>query len=110
MPAGSSHQSVVEYLISLPDAATASPVVQCIVDGVVLPNSLLQSAAIVLPEDIRPYPTAERAHSLQAVKRINKAKSSTLITGSSFKAQLFEKCKTKGASKRQVKKQMLLRT
>ena len=66
MPTDSSDQSVVEYVISLHDAATHSPVVQRVVDGIVLPNSLQQSPArpIVLPEDIRPYPVAERVHSL----------------------------------------------
>jgi len=102
MPTDSSDQSVVEYIISLPDAVTDSPVVQCVVDGIVLPNSLQQSPArpIVLPEDIRPYPVAERVHSL-AMKRKSKAKSATLITGSPFKANLMGNlvCKHKRQTK-----------
>ena len=90
-------QSVVEYLISVPDNTMASPVVQCVVDGVIVPNSLQLSRTAVLPEDSRPYPVAERVHS-SAVKRKSKAKSATLITGSPFKAQLMEVNKGKGAS------------
>jgi len=102
MPTDLSDQSVVEYVISLPDAATASPVVQCVVDGIDLPNYLQQSPArpIVLPEDIRPYPVAERVNSL-AVKRKSKAKSATLITGSPFKAHLMGNLV--GKPKRQTK-------
>lgn len=85
-----SNQSVVEYLISLPDDQTGSPAVQCLVDGVA-----------VLPEDIRPYPVAERVN-FSTVKRRSKAKSATLITGSPFKAQLMATRMNKGSSKRQT--------
>ena len=85
-------QPVAEYVISVPDDMTASPVVQCVVDGVASNSSqqvgLQQPSAAVLPEDIRPYPIADRAQSMP-LKRKSKAKSASLITGSPFKAQLM---------------------
>lgn len=85
--------SVSEYVISVPDDMTASPVVQCVIDGVIASNlsqhvGLQQPSATVLPEEIRPYPIADRAQSMH-LKRKSKAKSATLITGSPFKAQLM---------------------
>lgn len=65
-------------------------------------NSLPQLPAVVLPEDIRPYPIAESVHSL-AVKRRFKAKSATLITGSLFKSQLVGQQKAECATERQIK-------
>lgn len=69
----------------------ASPVVQCVADGVASNSSQVvvqQPSAIVLPEDVRPYPIADRAQSMP-LKRKSKVKSASLITGSPFKAQLM---------------------
>lgn len=98
-------QSMVEYLISLPDDHTSTATVQCLVDGAVLPVSLQQPTAIIPPEEIRPYPVSERViSSASRPKRLSKAKSATLITGSPFKAQLIENQNrpNKNASKRQT--------
>lgn len=97
IPTDSNDQSVVEYLINLPDDNTASPVVQCFVDGTALPLPLQQPPAIILPDEIRPYPAAERC---TAVKRKSKAKSATLITGSPFKNKLSEDQKVHQGRKR----------
>jgi hypothetical protein len=103
-------QSVTEHVRSVPDDMTASPVVKCVVNSVVVSNSsqqVQQPSATVLPEDIRPYPIADRAQSMP-LKRKSKAKSASLITGSPFKAQLMlvntgkslakSRCKSKNAA------------
>ena len=50
LPTGSNDQSVLEYIISLPDDVTASPVAECVVglDGVVLSDTPQQSPAVLL--------------------------------------------------------------
>ena len=65
-------------------------------------NVLVKSTNVVLPEEICPFPVADRFH-ITAVKRVSKAKSATLISGSPFKAQLIKKNVGKGGSKRQSK-------
>ena len=65
-------------------------------------NVLVTSTNVVLPEEICPFPVADRVH-ITAVKRVSKAKSATLISGSPFKAQLIKKNVGKGGSKRQSK-------
>lgn len=62
----------------------ASPVVQCVADGVASNSSQVvvqQPSAIVLPEDVRPYPIADRAQSMP-LKRKSKAKSASLMVNS----------------------------
>jgi hypothetical protein len=103
-------QSVAEHVRSVPDDMAASPVVQCVANGVVVSNSsqqVQQPSATVLPEDIQPYPIADIARSMP-LKRKSKAKSASLITGSPSKAQLMlvntgkslakSRCKSKNAA------------
>lgn len=73
---------------------------QCFVDGTDLPLPL-QQPAIVLPDEVRPYPVAERSNTT-AVKRKSKAKSATLITGSPFKSKLRENQNVQQAKKRKI--------